>query len=90
MALYRVFNQESIESDPIDFAGHFDDARIILERQIQTNVYDEDLVLILIQTCIQLGRKEEALTWAQKMLSTSPDNPQWKSLKQEAEALSEQ
>jgi 4-amino-4-deoxy-L-arabinose transferase-like glycosyltransferase len=68
-------------------ADRWQEAKDVLERQIQSSVYDEDAVEMLIQTYVRLGEKTRAVTLARQMLNKVPDNSRWQSIVQQVEAM---
>lgn len=64
-------------------AARWQDAKSVLESQIQSGHYDESIILMLIQTYTQLGEKNQAITLARQMLNEFPGNSQLQSVLQE-------
>lgn len=67
--------------------ARWQDAKSVLELQIQSDNYDDSLALMLIQTYTQLGEKNQAVTLARQMLNKYPDNSKWQSVVQTTENL---
>jgi len=66
-------------------AARWQDAESVLEAQMQSNDYDDALVLMLIQVYSQLHEKDQAVSLARQMLNKYPDNSQWQSVVQTTE-----
>lgn len=86
---FGLFNARGELASRLARAGRWQEARVVLERQMQSNVYDAAVVLMLIQSYIQLGEKNRALVLARRMLDSAPDNAQLQSLMRQAQSLTD-
>jgi 4-amino-4-deoxy-L-arabinose transferase-like glycosyltransferase len=67
--------------------ARWQDAKRVLELQMQSNNYDDSLALMLVHAYTQLGEKNQAATLARQMLNKYPDNSKWQSIIQTTENL---
>lgn len=59
-------------------AARWQDAKRVLELQMQSDNDDDTSALMLVQVYAQLGENNQAASLAQQMLGKYPDSPKWK------------
>jgi hypothetical protein len=68
-------------------AARWQDAKSVLEHQMQSNDYDDELALMLVHTYLQLGEKNQAVSLARQMLNIYPGNLKFQSVVKTTENL---
>ena len=67
-------------------SARWQEAKSVLESQMQTGNYDDSLATMLFLTYKQLNENDLAVNLARQMLAKYPDNPKWQSAIQISEA----